>query len=70
MLGSGKKTPLGFPIKGRKAFVPPQKIVEARNYSEESDDDQKPAINRGGLQMRNGYHQSSSEDEAQKARNR
>ena len=37
MFGGAKKTQLGFPCKGRKAFVPPQKIVEKVSDSEEEE---------------------------------
>lgn len=38
MFGGAKKTQLGFPCKGRKAFVPPQKIVEKVSDSEEEEE--------------------------------
>ena len=34
MLGGTKKPTMGFPLKGRKPFVPPQKIMECKNESD------------------------------------
>jgi hypothetical protein len=34
-----KKSPTGFPIKGRKPFVCPQKIIESKKDTDDSDQD-------------------------------